>query len=235
MQTAPILLLGVALFLAHRSAACADERKELLCSNGDNQLTEYVGSDQKLHASWAQKGPGSRVLSPTWLVVFCLVFMLSNQTARADFSCKFDNDILACLPASPVSEDLTERMKRSRILFENKLCVVDEISVSGDADWKPTPYEVRIYVRYECKRPQNESAQSIATPARQTTTARYQFSCALRQYKFFASGFDIHENGTRSHWDSQGTSREIPWQTLAIGNRDTRLTQADRRDDGSGQ
>jgi hypothetical protein len=43
---------------------------------------------------------------------------------------------------------LSDRMKRSRILFENKLCLVDEISLSGDVDWKPTPYEVRIFVRY---------------------------------------------------------------------------------------
>jgi hypothetical protein len=42
---ASILLLGAALFLAHRSPACADERKELLCSNGNNKLTEYVGSE----------------------------------------------------------------------------------------------------------------------------------------------------------------------------------------------
>ena len=123
----------------------------------------------------------------------------------------------------PVSEDLSDRMKRSRILFENKMCLVTEISLSGDTEWKPTPDEVRIYVRYECKRPQNEPGQSTATLARQITTARYQFSCALRQYKYFASGFDIRDDGSRIHWDSQGTSREIPWQNLTVGNSDRRL------------
>jgi hypothetical protein len=149
--------------------------------------------------------------------------MLCNQAAYADFSCKFDSDQMTCLPSNPVSEDLSDRVKRSRILFENKLCVVNEVSLSGDTEWNPTPYEIHIYVRYECKKSKNGSDQSTATAERQMTTARYQFSCALRQYKFFASGFDILENGTRSHWDSQGTSREIPWQPLVIGTNDSRL------------
>jgi len=163
------------------------------------------------------------MLSRVSITACCIVFIFNNAVARADPTCRYDNAVIACLPDKPVSEDLSDRMKRSRILFENELCLVNEIFLSGDADWKPTPNEVSILVRYECKRPQG-AAQSVATPARQTTAARYQFSCALRQYKFFASGFEIHDNGTRSHWDSQGTSREIPWQNLAIGNRDARLT-----------
>jgi hypothetical protein len=53
-----MLLMGAALFLAHRSPAYGDEQKiEILCSDGDSKLTEYVGSDQMLHALWGQKGP----------------------------------------------------------------------------------------------------------------------------------------------------------------------------------
>jgi len=149
---------------------------------------------------------------------------MNNQVARADLSCKYDNAAVACIPTAPVSEELTDRIKRSRILFESTLCQVNEITLSGDTEAKLDPAEVRMLVRYECKKSRNEPTQPSATPVRQITTARYQFSCALRQYKSFSSGFDIFDNGRKSHWDSQGTSREIPWRDLANGNGDTRLT-----------
>ena len=53
-----MLLMGAALFLTYRSPAYGDEQKiEVFCSGGNDKLTEYLGSDQKLHALWGQKGP----------------------------------------------------------------------------------------------------------------------------------------------------------------------------------
>jgi hypothetical protein len=152
----------------------------------------------------------------------------SVEPAHADLVCKYESEVPAvpaCIPASALSDNLSNRMRQSRILFENKLCRVDEITLSGSAEWPPPPpFEVSIYLRYGCSS-QNEPAQSTAArKLKYTATARYQFSCALRQYKFFASGFDIRNDGTRSHWDSQGSSREIPWQDLAVGNSDPHLT-----------
>lgn len=156
-------------------------------------------------------------------------FIVSIQPARADLSCKYESGAPVCVSAGSVSDDLSDRMRKSRILFESKRCRVSEITLSGDAGWPPqSPFEVRIYLRYECESSQDESAQPTAVREKQiskyTATARYEFSCALRQYKFFASGFDIHNDGTRSHWDSQGSSREIPWQDLTVGSSDPHLT-----------
>jgi hypothetical protein len=157
------------------------------------------------------------------IAVYCLVLILNNEAARADLSCKYDNAATACLPDNPVSEALTDRIKQTRILFEGALCQVKEITLSGEAEAKPDSSEVRITVRYECKTPQNEPAKS-GMPVREITTARYRFLCALREYKFFATGFDIFDNGKNSHWDSQGSSAEIPWQTIPASHRDTHLT-----------
>src|SRR5207245_2400817 len=56
-----------------------------------------------------------------------------------------------CVPAGSVSEDLSDRMRKSRILFENKRCRVSEINLSDNAGWPPpSPFEVLIDLRYEC-------------------------------------------------------------------------------------
>jgi hypothetical protein len=55
---AAMLLIGAALFLYHRSSAYGDERNmKILCADGNSKFTEYVGTDQKLHAIWGQEGP----------------------------------------------------------------------------------------------------------------------------------------------------------------------------------
>ena len=55
---ATMLLIGAALFLYHQSSAYGDEQKmEILCADGNSKFTEYVGTDQKLHAIWGQEGP----------------------------------------------------------------------------------------------------------------------------------------------------------------------------------
>lgn len=155
-------------------------------------------------------------------------FMVSIQPAHADLSCKYESEAPVCVPAGSVPDDLSDRMRKSRILFESKRCRVSEITLSGNAGWPPpSPSEVHIYLRYECESSQDESARPTAVREKQiskyTATARYEFSCALRQCKFFASGFDIHNDGTRSHWDSQGSSRQIPWQDLTVGSSDPHL------------
>ena len=154
-------------------------------------------------------------------VVTCIV-IVNISSSFAGLSCRYESEVTTCSPASSVSEHLAGRMQQSRSLFENERCRVSEVGLSDDADRsKLPPYEIGIYVRYDCGSSEKELTQKPQN--RYTATARYEFSCALKQYKFFESGFDIHSDGTRSHWDSQGTSRPIPWQYLAVGNRDARL------------
>jgi len=53
-----MLLLSAAVWFAQPYPANGVEQKrEIQCSNGNDKLTEYVGSDQKLAAVWGQKGP----------------------------------------------------------------------------------------------------------------------------------------------------------------------------------
>jgi hypothetical protein len=69
--------------------------------------------------------------------------------------------------------------------------------------------------------PQSEIGRKRTT--KETFSARYDFECALRNFKYFASGFDYFDDGSRSHWDSQGSSRPIPWQKIAAGGDHVRL------------
>lgn len=170
----------------------------------------------------------SRCLRIAWLTLATVYFaVLGNiQSANAKIVCKPGDDNVDCISTDSISDEVSRRTRLSVELFDKNLCRVNEISLSNDAWTKATTDEVEIYIRYECGYPQNEASSSNTqqnTKLRYQATARYEFLCAPHQYKMFESGFDFYSNGSRMHWDSQGSSRPIPWQNLPVEGRDRRL------------
>jgi hypothetical protein len=127
--------------------------------------------------------------------------------AKADFSCEYDNGREACQPS--IQAELEGRIGLTRALFEGNNCSVQSISVSGRSDWDTSPYlyEMGVIVKHKCE----FEGQAIA---RTVTTARYTFACSLREFKYYESGFDYDNDGKRMHWDSQGTSKPLPWRNI---------------------
>jgi hypothetical protein len=51
-------------------------------------------------------------------------------------------------------------------------------------------------------------------------TEKWKFNCALKEYKFYASGFDKYNGGRFVRWDTQGTAhtaRPTPWRPILVG------------------
>jgi|ERR1700722_4528210 len=157
-----------------------------------------------------------------------ILVIATSQSARASFSCKDANGATICQPEDIVANGPKNRMRQSQILFNVNDCLVKEISVSGQADWTPPPYasEINIVIRYECLISQTTlppTDPQVKLRIQQDVNARYDFACALREFKYFASGFDRFNDGSNSHWDSQGSSRPIPWRNLIYAGSDRRL------------
>ena len=106
-----------------------------------------------------------------------------------------------------------ERLVQSRKVFENDLCVVNDLNAAHSL-----PGEVAIHVKYDCKiSPAPNSATERNQRIRETASARYDLACFRMEYKYFASGFDYYVGGSRMHWDSQGSSRPLPWRLIGNG------------------
>jgi hypothetical protein len=146
-----------------------------------------------------------------------IFFIATSQPARADFTCRAEKGLTVCQPEGLVGP--MDRIKQSHLLFETNNCSVGQMSASGETDWTEQRYtgEIHVVVRYECQIPLTATPQS-GTEKKQRTkesvSAKYDFACALREFKYFASGFDHFNDGSRGHWDSQGSSRPIPWQKI---------------------
>jgi hypothetical protein len=157
-----------------------------------------------------------------------ILFTVASESARAEFSCKDEKSLTVCQPDDFLANGPKDRIRQSRLLFETNDCSVGELSASGQTGWTPAPYagEIRVVVRYECQIPQTAVQQSD-TAGRQrikeSVSAKYDFACALGEFKYFASGLDHFNDGSRGHWDSQGTSRPIPWQKIISGGAGAQL------------
>jgi hypothetical protein len=152
--------------------------------------------------------------------IFLLI--VTSQSARADFSCRDEKSLTVCQPEDLVTKGVKDRLKQSRILFETNNCSVGEISVSGQSDWTAAPYagEIHVVVRYECQIPQTMVPLSDIGKKQRTKESlngQYDFACALGEFKYSSSGFDYFNDGSRMHWDSQGSSRPIPWEKIYSG------------------
>jgi hypothetical protein len=151
-----------------------------------------------------------------------ILFNVTSQSSRADFSCSDEKSLTVCQPEDLITNGAKDRIRQSRILFDTNNCLAGEISASGQSGWTAAPYagEIQVVVRYECQIPQTAVPQSDTAKkqrTRENVSAKYDFACALREFKYFASGFDHFTDGSRSHWDSQGSSRPIPWQKITSG------------------
>jgi hypothetical protein len=100
---------------------------------------------------------------------------------------------------------MENRIGQTRALFERNNCSVERISFSGRSDSSASPdlYEMGIIVSHKCEFTGRAVARTMAN-------ARYTFACALREFKYYESGFDYDSGGKRMHWDSQGTSKAAP-------------------------
>jgi hypothetical protein len=153
---------------------------------------------------------------------FCgtiILFTVTSESVRAEFSCRDEKNLTVCQPDDSLANGPKDRIRQSRLLFETNDCSVDELSASGQSDWTAAPYtgEIRVAVRYECRIPQTTAQQSDAAGKqriKESVSAKYDFACALGEFKYFASGFHHFDDGSRGHWDSQGSSRPIPWQKI---------------------
>jgi hypothetical protein len=161
-------------------------------------------------------------------VAAIILFSVTSQSARAAFSCRDEKSLTVCQPEDDlVTGGPKDRLRQSRILFEANNCLAGEILASGQSDWTAAPYagEIHVVVRYECQigatGPQSDNGKKQRT--KESVSARYDFACALREFKYFASGFDYFNDGSRNHWDSQGSSRPIPWQKIYSDGGGARL------------
>ncbi|MCA1474303.1 hypothetical protein [Bradyrhizobium sp. NBAIM08] len=157
-----------------------------------------------------------------------VLFAVTSQPAGAAFSCKGEKSLTVCQPQDDLATDgPKDRVRQSRVLFEENSCSAGEILASGPSDWTAPPYadEIHVVVTYECQIRSMGARSDNSTKQRtkESAIARYDFACAHKQYKYFASGFDFFSDGSRSHWDSQGSSRPIPWQKLDFGGGGARL------------
>jgi hypothetical protein len=57
LRIAVSLSIAASLTQSWRPAFGVEHKREILCSEGNDKLTEYFDSDQKPHALWGQKGP----------------------------------------------------------------------------------------------------------------------------------------------------------------------------------
>lgn len=101
--------------------------------------------------------------------------------------------------------------------FGSRGCIIDDLQFGGHGDHHDKTSRIvartSLYVgcTYNKSQPHNEGLFVKKT----TEHARYDFDCLNKLYKYYASGFDFFNNGAQSHWDSQGTSRELPWAPVS--------------------
>jgi hypothetical protein len=146
-----------------------------------------------------------RVTVGSILALAVVLLAQSSSQAVAGFTCIWKDGDPSCSSLAGI-EDFPIRLRKTRALFEIDGCKVSEITAwsEGVARWTGAGYPeaLEIDVAYECKDPE-------ARP-KQTSTARYGFSCPNQQFTYYESGFDFDPNGKRMHWDSQGTATPIP-------------------------
>jgi hypothetical protein len=148
-----------------------------------------------------------------YVLLVCLFAHLFIDPARADFNCKEEDGSTVCDPESQTSY-INDRMRQVRKLFESTNCAVSEMSSFGTTELIGLlpPTRVKIAIRYECQI--LEPSSSNPGRIKESGTEGYEFDCGTGLFKFYASGFDFFNDGKRMHWDSQGTSRPLPWRRI---------------------
>jgi hypothetical protein len=148
---------------------------------------------------------------------FCVLFS-PGAIAGESWTCKLTHQIITCNYSENDAADslsvLENKMASVVELLNGTRCTVIAFDSSGKtaSDEPPTLASVEISAEYRCA-----IANDGATEQRrvaETGHKRYSLDCVRSLFKFYASGFDIYIDGSRSHWDSQGTARPIPWRVL---------------------
>jgi hypothetical protein len=150
------------------------------------------------------------------LVAVCVIC----DSAKASFGCKEADGLVVCDPAF-VSASAGDRVSESRKLLDGEDCKSPEISAKG---WMASesifrPSSVTVLIKSECRYTVTLPAQRISEEG----TTRYEFDCFRHLLKYYASGFDFFGDRKRSHWDSQGTARPLPWRPVEVASGDNQL------------
>jgi len=143
------------------------------------------------------------------------VLLAYGAPAEAGFSCNWRGGVTDC--GAENSQDLFARIEKAKALFESSSCEVTELSASSDGQstWAGPNYSdlLEVVVAHQCRKADDPSA-----PLKQSSRARYGFSCPAKTYTYYESGFDYDASGKRMHWDSQGTSTPIPPRSVSETN-----------------
>jgi hypothetical protein len=92
-------------------------------------------------------------------------------------------------------------------------CTIHQFESSGAGAIDPPHITNReMLIRYTCDIPPDLTKSRYRVE--ESGTERYNFNCARREFKFYASGGDKYNDGKWLHWDSQGTARPLPWRPI---------------------
>lgn len=103
-------------------------------------------------------------------------------------------------------------------IFDAKKCSVNALSGNrGESSKTLVLNSVEMFITYSCKLPADQDKPVYRTE--QSGTEHYTFNCGNASFKFYASGFDRFSDGKYMHWDSQGTSQELPWAPIPANDQ----------------
>jgi hypothetical protein len=80
----------------------------------------------------------------------------------------------------------------------------------------------RVMYNYECKESKDNLNISKKYLIKTEATRQIRFDCANTLFWSYESGFEIFNDGSRMHWDSQGTSQQRPWRIVQSSDTDSR-------------
>lgn len=161
-----------------------------------------------------------------WRRVTLLIFLFfrltgSASTDESHWSCSLSGQAILCSSDGVLSdtsyEGLEQKLKLALHLSKPDACAIHRFDSSGAGAVDPPHItEIEMLVGYTCDIPPDLTKSTYRVE--ESGTERYNFNCAQREFKFYASGFDKYNGGRSVHWDSQGTARPIPWRPILVAD-----------------
>jgi hypothetical protein len=161
-----------------------------------------------------------------YVLVFYLVFGVVRPALAEHVGWTYEMQISSDICAVKVSSGsdrhgiIGEKMTEVIKAFTAKSC--DVKTISGDIEIEPSKApvvtSVDMFVKYACKTPADNERAVYRTE--EEGNEHYRYDCRGELFKFYANGFDRYNDGKSMHWDSQGTSRELPWAPILTNNID---------------
>ena len=95
--------------------------------------------------------------------------------------------------------------------------VTFDSTVAGALD-PPHITKIEMLIGYTCDIQPDLTKSTYRV--KESGTEKWNLNCTLKEFKFYASGFDTYNGGRFVRWDTQGTARTerpIPWRPIAAG------------------